>query len=104
MPTTLGGFKEHPLTALADAPEHGTFRGESVYSRSQVLHLKAAENWMRSGCVVCAGEQPLKYVKQRAVTLSRRRELEFRRVRMEAAMSCRVCTRRGRQRDMSRLL
>jgi xeroderma pigmentosum group C-complementing protein len=61
-----------------EAPELGTFRGEAVYSRSQVLQLKAAENWMRSGRVVCAGEQPLKYVKQRAATLNRRRELEFR--------------------------
>src|ERR1700761_3975720 len=61
-----------------DAPELGTFRGEPVYSRSHVLQLKAAENWMRSGRVVCAGEQPLKYVKQRAATLSRRRELEIR--------------------------
>ena len=61
-----------------DAPELGTFRGEAVYSRSHVLHLKAAENWMRSGRVVLAGEQPLKYVKQRAATLNRRRELEFR--------------------------
>ena len=61
-----------------DAPELGTFRGEAVYSRSHVLQLKAAENWMRSGRVVCAGEQPLKYVKQRAATLSRRRELEIR--------------------------
>lgn len=61
-----------------DAPELGTFRGGSVYSRSQVLQLKAAENWMRSGRVVCAGEQPLKYVKQRAATLNRRRELEVR--------------------------
>jgi xeroderma pigmentosum group C-complementing protein len=32
-----------------DAHELGKFRGESVYSRSQVLHLKAAENWMRHG-------------------------------------------------------
>lgn len=61
-----------------DAPELGTFRGEPVYSRSHVLHLKAAENWMRSGRVVRAGEQPLKYVKQRAATLNRRRELEIR--------------------------
>ena len=106
MPTTLGGFKDHPLfvTSIScfafgltrspsyvlerhllrdqiiseDARELGTFRGESVYSRSQVLQLKAAENWMRSGRVVRAGEQPLKYVKHRAVTLSRRRELEIR--------------------------
>ena len=61
-----------------DAHELGKFRGEPVYSRSQVLELKAAENWMRRGRVVRAGEQPLKYVKQRAATLSRRRELEMR--------------------------
>jgi hypothetical protein len=62
----------------SDAHELGKFRGEPVYSRSQVLHLKAAENWMRHGRVVRAGEQPLKYVKQRAVTVNRRRELEIR--------------------------
>jgi xeroderma pigmentosum group C-complementing protein len=33
---------------------------------------------MRHGRVVRAGEQPLKYVKQRAATLNRRRELEIR--------------------------
>jgi len=61
-----------------DAHELGKFRGEPVYSRSQVLQLKAAENWMRHGRVVRVGEQPLKYVKQRAATLNRRRELETR--------------------------
>jgi Rad4 beta-hairpin domain 2/Rad4 beta-hairpin domain 1 len=61
-----------------DAHEIGKFRGEPVYSRSQVLQLKAAENWMRHGRVVREGEQPLKYVKQRAATINRRRELEIR--------------------------
>ncbi|KAI9443725.1 hypothetical protein F5148DRAFT_784537 [Russula earlei] len=89
MPTTIGGFKNHPFYVLErhllrdqiisqDAHELGKFRGESVYSRSQVLQLKAAENWMRHGRVVRMGEQPLKYVKQRAMTLNRRRELEIR--------------------------
>ncbi|KAF8264379.1 hypothetical protein EI94DRAFT_1772689 [Lactarius quietus] len=89
MPTTLGGFKDHPFYVLErhllrdqivsqEAPELGTFRGDPVYSRSHVLQLKAAENWMRTGRVVRAGEQPLKYVKQRAATLNRRRELEIR--------------------------
>ncbi|KAI0288071.1 hypothetical protein BC826DRAFT_1107975 [Russula brevipes] len=89
MPTTIGGFKDHPFYVLerhllrdqiisSDAHELGKFRGEPVYSRSQVLHLKAAENWMRRGRIVRAGEQPLKYVKQRAVTVNRRRELEIR--------------------------
>jgi xeroderma pigmentosum group C-complementing protein len=62
----------------SEATELGKFRGEPVYSRSQVLQLKAAENWMRHGRVVRAGEQPLKYVKQRAATVNRRRELEIR--------------------------
>ncbi len=61
-----------------DAHELGKFRGEPVYSRSQVLQLKAAENWIRHGRVVRKGEQPLKYVKQRAATINRRRELEIR--------------------------
>jgi len=62
-----------------DVPELGTFHGESVYARSQVLQLKVAGNWMRRyGRVVRAGRQPLKHVKHRAVTLSRRRELEIR--------------------------
>jgi xeroderma pigmentosum group C-complementing protein len=68
----------------SDANELGKFRGEPVYSRSQVLQLKAAENWMRHGRVVSAGEQPLKYVKQRAATLNRKRELEIR-ANMEGA-------------------
>lgn len=61
-----------------DAHELGKFRGEPVYSRSQVLQLKAAENWIRHGRVVREGEQPLKYVKQRAATINRKRELEIR--------------------------
>ena len=107
MPTTISGFKDHPLfvshsffspyslskpkssyvlerhllrdqVISQDAHELGKFRGEPVYSRSQVLQLKAAENWIRHGRVVREGEQPLKYVKQRAATISRRRELEIR--------------------------
>ena len=57
--------------------ELGKFRGEPVYLRSAVLTLKTAENWMRRGRTVQAGEQPLKLVKQRAVTVSRKRELEI---------------------------
>ncbi|KAI0301205.1 hypothetical protein B0F90DRAFT_1628752 [Multifurca ochricompacta] len=89
MPTTLSGFKDHPFYVLerhllrdqiilVDAPELGKFRGESVYPRSQVLQLKAAENWMRHGRIVRPGEQPLKHIKQRVATLNRRRELEIR--------------------------
>jgi xeroderma pigmentosum group C-complementing protein len=61
----------HPLVEL------GKFRGEQVYSRSAVVSLKTAENWMRSGRKIREGCQPMKWVKQRASTVSRRRELEM---------------------------
>jgi len=87
MPTTLSGFKDHALYALErhllkdqiiipQSVELGKFRGEPVYARSAVLDLKTAENWIRRGRSIRSGEQPLKWVKQRAVTISRKRELE----------------------------
>ncbi|KAF9485754.1 Rad4-domain-containing protein [Pholiota conissans] len=91
MPTTIGGFKDHPVYVLARhlkqtetihppppaTPELGTFRGEPVYPRSAVVSLKTSENWMRNmGRTVRAGEQPMKMVKVRAGTVNRMRELE----------------------------
>ncbi|TFY83199.1 hypothetical protein EWM64_g818 [Hericium alpestre] len=87
MPTTIAGFKDHPLYILQrhlhkdqqiapNTPELGKFRGEPVYPRGSVLSLKTAENWMRRGRTVKSGEQPMKWVKQRASTVSRKRELE----------------------------
>ncbi|KAH7885453.1 hypothetical protein F5I97DRAFT_2033703 [Phlebopus sp. FC_14] len=87
MPTTIAGFKDHPLYALArhlkreeviDPPtELGKFRGDPVYPRSSVISLKTAENWMRQGRVVREGCQPMKMVKQRAMTVGRQREMEL---------------------------
>lgn len=86
MPTSIAGFKDHLFYVLArhlrqnetihPLVEIGKFRGESVYSRSSVVSLKAAENWMRSGRKIREGCQPMKCVKQRASTVSRRREIE----------------------------
>ena len=86
MPTSMAGFKDHPLYVLerhlkreevVDPPtELGKFRGEPVYPRANVLQLKTAENWMRRGRQVRAGEQALKQTKQRASTINRKRELE----------------------------
>ena len=61
----------HPLVEL------GKFRGEPVYSRSSVLQLKAAENWMRQGRKVKEGAQPMKWVKQRAMTVNKQRAIEM---------------------------
>ncbi|KAF5344898.1 hypothetical protein D9758_011558 [Tetrapyrgos nigripes] len=92
MPTTIGGFKDHPLYVLPRhlkqnetlypsppaTPELGKFRGEPVYSRSAVVLLKTAENWLRSeGRSVKEGAQPLKLIKMRASTVGRRRELKM---------------------------
>ncbi|KAM5533626.1 hypothetical protein V8D89_012739 [Ganoderma adspersum] len=87
MPTTMVGFKDHPLYVLErhlkrdeviDPPvELGKFRGEPVYPRGNVLQLKTAENWMRQGRTVISGAQPLKWVKQRAVTVNKKRAIEM---------------------------
>ena len=61
----------HPLVEL------GKFRGEPVYSRGSVLGLKTAENWMRQGRNVREGCQPMKWVKQNAVTVNKKRAIEM---------------------------
>ncbi|KAF8895586.1 hypothetical protein BD779DRAFT_1500353 [Infundibulicybe gibba] len=91
MPVTISGFKGHPLYVLTRhlkqtetihpappaTPELGKFRGEPVYPRSSVVSLRTSENWMRSeGRTIKSGSQPLKFVKIRAGTVNRMRELE----------------------------
>jgi xeroderma pigmentosum group C-complementing protein len=87
MPTTITGFKDHPLYALErhvkrdeiiyPRKEIGKFRGEPVYPRAYVLPVKSAEGWMRVGRKVREGCQPMKQVKQRAATVNRQREIEL---------------------------
>lgn len=55
----------------------GRFKGEAVFRRSSVQNCKTAENWMRSGRKIKEGQEPLKWVKQRAVTLQKRRAQEL---------------------------
>ncbi|KAK5167047.1 uncharacterized protein LTR77_007776 [Saxophila tyrrhenica] len=47
-----------------------------VYLRSDVLVCKTVESWHKEGRAIKVGEQPLKYVPMRAVTLVRKREME----------------------------
>ncbi|KZT60108.1 Rad4-domain-containing protein [Calocera cornea HHB12733] len=87
MPNSVAAFKDHPLYALErhlrreetihPRTQVGTFRGEPVFPRKSVLALKTAENWMRQGRKLKEGEHPLKSVKQRAVTLEKRRAQEM---------------------------
>ena len=48
----------------------------SVYLRSDVVVCKTVESWHKEGRAIKMGEQPLKYVPMRAVTLIRKREIE----------------------------
>ncbi|KAK8858825.1 hypothetical protein IAR55_003055 [Kwoniella newhampshirensis] len=87
MPMHMSGFKDHPIYVLErhlkreeviqPRREIGRFRGEPVYRRINVLSCKTAENWMRVGRRVKDRQEPLKWVKQRAVTLQKRRAQEL---------------------------
>ena len=88
MPTIIEGFKNHPRYALerhlkreealpARTRQLGLFRGEPVYPRSAVIPVKSSETWMREGRKIREGEQALKMVKQRAVTINKRRAQEM---------------------------
>lgn len=87
MPTTCIGFKNHPKYALERHLKReeviypkkpiGTFRGDPVYPRSSVIVCKSTETYMREGKRVKGGENPLKMVKPRTVTINRKREVEL---------------------------
>lgn len=61
----------HPLVEI------GKFRGEAVYPRGNVIPLKTSESWMRQGYKIKQGAQPMKMIKQRAVTINKRRAVEM---------------------------
>ena len=47
-----------------------------VYRREDVFVCKTVESWHKEGRAIKVGEQPIKYVPMRAVTLIRKREME----------------------------
>lgn len=51
---------------------------EPVYLRKDVVTCKTVESWHKEGRQVKEGEQPLKFVPMRAVTVTRKREMEER--------------------------
>ncbi|TGZ82600.1 Rad4-domain-containing protein [Ascodesmis nigricans] len=92
---TVAGYKNHPELVLerhlkreealrpgAEVVKFVTLgKGEKktterVYWRKDVRACKAVENWTKEGRRIKVGEQPLKEVKRRAVTLRRKREVE----------------------------
>jgi xeroderma pigmentosum group C-complementing protein len=53
-------------------------KSEPVYRRKDIVNCKSTESWHKEGREVKEGEQPLKYVPMRAVTVTRKREVEER--------------------------
>jgi len=51
-------------------------KSEPVYLRADVVACKTIESWHKEGRAVTQGQQPLKHVPVRAVTLQRKREIE----------------------------
>ncbi|KAI8330695.1 hypothetical protein BC941DRAFT_439948 [Chlamydoabsidia padenii] len=89
MPTSIQGLRNHPLYVLErhlkkfEVLHHptqdynnlviGQIRGEKIYPRSCVQQIHTRESWMKQGRVVLDGEQPVKCVLARAVTLEKKR-------------------------------
>ncbi|ORX98106.1 hypothetical protein BCR34DRAFT_619205 [Clohesyomyces aquaticus] len=76
--------REEALNSGAKIVRHfATGKGENekkepVYLRKDVVVCKTVESWHKEGRAVMEGEQPLKYVPMRAVTVTRKREIEER--------------------------
>lgn len=96
-PKSFADFKNHPEFVLirhlrreeallpnAKPVKTATFgngkkaTSEEVYLRKDVVICKTPENYHKEGRIIKEGEQPRKMVKARAVTISRKREHEFR--------------------------
>ncbi|KAI8375770.1 hypothetical protein EDC96DRAFT_306693 [Choanephora cucurbitarum] len=84
MPTSINGFKNHPVYALERhlkkfeilhprEPVLGSIRGEKVYPRSCVKTVSTADAYRKMGKEIKPGEQPVKMVKANAVTIEKRR-------------------------------
>ncbi|KAI7902347.1 uncharacterized protein BX663DRAFT_510807 [Cokeromyces recurvatus] len=88
MPTSISGFKNHPLFALERHllkfeviyPKHpilGAIRGEKIYPRSCVKMVSTSEQYYKQGKKIKEGEQPIKMVKANAVTIEKKRLKEL---------------------------
>ena len=97
-PTSIAAYKNHPTYILrrhlkrdeailsdripvrvfastANGKRTTQQQQEEVFLRADVRLCKSAETWYRQGRYIRAGEQPLKLVKRRAVTLARKRQI-----------------------------
>ena len=88
IPTSINRFNNHRLYALErhlkkfeilepNATVLGKIKGENIYPRSAVQAVSTAETWLKQGRSIKEGEQPIKTVNARAVTLERKRAKEI---------------------------
>ena len=61
---------------ISGKPNTASHKKENVYRRADVVKCQTAETWHKFGRVPIAGEVPMKHVPVRAVTLTRKREVE----------------------------
>ncbi|CEI99475.1 hypothetical protein RMCBS344292_13564 [Rhizopus microsporus] len=84
MPTSIGGFKNHPLYALErhlkkfevlhpKEPVLGSIRGEKIYPRQCIKTVATADSYRKQGREIIESEQPIKMVKSLATTLEKKR-------------------------------
>ncbi|SPO24048.1 related to RAD4 - Excision repair protein [Ustilago trichophora] len=86
MPSSMNGFKDHPLYFLEKFLKRdevvfprrqiATFQGTPVFSKSDVQTLRSSRQWYNEGRVVKDGEVALKFVKSRGYTLANKRAEE----------------------------
>ncbi|KAF9971812.1 hypothetical protein BGZ73_005142 [Actinomortierella ambigua] len=81
IPTKIGDFNNHPLYALErhlkkfevlhpKKPVLGHIRGEAIYPRSCVKHVRSKEQWLKRAREIKSDEQiPAKWVKARPATI-----------------------------------
>ncbi|KAF9562218.1 hypothetical protein EC968_005376 [Mortierella alpina] len=81
MPTKLADFNNHPIYALERhlkktevlhprLPVLGHIRGEAIYPRSCVKHVRSKENWLKRARTIKSDELvPVKWVKSRSATI-----------------------------------
>ncbi|KAF9154904.1 hypothetical protein DFQ26_009914 [Actinomortierella ambigua] len=81
MPTKIGDFNNHPLYALErhlkkfevlhpKKPVLGHIRGEAIYPRSCVKHVRSKEQWLKRAREIKSEEQiPAKWAKARPATI-----------------------------------
>lgn len=61
---------------VSGKPDTASYKEEDVYRRIDVVKCQTAETWHKFGRIPIVGEAPMKHVPVRAVTLTRKREVE----------------------------